>query len=44
MKSDSNVIHSDSYVEDLTGAEAGASIKPVIVAQFIYLDTFLVVG
>ena len=44
MKSDPSVIHSDSYIEDLTGAEAGASVKPVIVAQLIYLDTLLVVG
>lgn len=33
-----------TYIDDLAGTETGASIKPVIVAQLVDLDSLLVVG
>lgn len=33
-----------TYIDDLTGTEAGASVVPVIFAQLIDLDSFLVAG
>jgi hypothetical protein len=33
-----------SYIEDLAGAETSAAVKPVIIPQFVDLDTFATVG
>lgn len=32
------------YIEDLTGTETGAAVKPVIISEFIDLDPFAIVG
>lgn len=35
---------SRAYIKDLAGAKTGASVKPVIIPQFVDLDTFATVG
>ena len=33
-----------TYIDDLAGAEAGSSVKPIIISELIDLDALLVVG
>lgn len=43
-ESDGMVGDGEAYIEDLAGAETGAAVEPVIILQFVDLDSFATVG